>query len=281
MAAIEHIFTWAASQLEERKTGQSSMTRHQKIHAIAGVGLAGDRYAKKAGLYSGMNFTCQQVTLFDVAQYDELLNKPRMRQAQLTIPSLRRNIGLRCNAQTNILSWVGHEIEIGEAVLFVHMHGNPCPALEKTLKAAGFQEAAWDLCGVHAEVVQSGDMALGDEVRVRPGGPHPERITGPATLRKRINGAFLRPSLRAKLVPDLVCSLTTTDEGYINACHYSDSTGYLGSWPTDARPHKGPGAKALQRERRAVLHRPPLDWSHGALFLLGVVLACAWSSWAA
>ena len=248
-ACVDLIYTWSKSQLEERKDGISSMKQHEHISAIEGVGLEGDRYSKRHGTYSGMDFTCQQLTLFDIAQYEEIISKPRMQHANLSISSMRRNIGLRCKPATNILSWVGHEVEIGSAVIFVHMHGSPCPALEKTLKAAGFQEAAWELCGVHAEIVQSGRIRVGDKIVLRTK-HEPDRITGPATLRSRINGAYLRPSLRAKLVPDLIASVTETKEGYITACHYANSTGYLGSWPTDARPLKGPVAQALAKSSR-------------------------------
>jgi len=264
---VVHIFTWAKSQLEERKDGISSICEHEEIKAIEGVGLEGDRYAKRKGLYSGMNFTCQQVTIFDIAQYDEICNKPRMRTAKLSAMSLRRNIGLRLAPSTTLNSWIGHEVEIGTAVVFVHMHGNPCPALEKTLKAAGFLEAAWDLCGVHAEVVQGGIIRHGDVPVVRPL-YQPERITGPATLRRRIHGAYLRPSLRQKLVPDLVCTLTEAADGYISAVHYADATGHLGSWPPDARPLKGPIAKAAITKQKGIVPQ-----SHLGFFLAGVAIA--------
>jgi MOSC domain-containing protein YiiM len=190
-ASVEHIFTWAKSQLEERKGGgASSKAVHEQIEALKGRGLEGDRYAARSGTYSGMDFTGQQVTLFDVSQYEEVIAKPRLRHANLDIASLRRNLGLRVNPKCDILTWVGHEVRIGSAVLFVHMHGNPCPILEKTLKAAGFTDCAWDLCGVHAEVVQSGTIRKGDEVVVV--GPHqPERVSGPSTLRRTIPGAYL------------------------------------------------------------------------------------------
>merc|ERR1719265_2409887 len=125
------------------------------------------------------------------------------------------------------------------------MHGMPCATLEKTLKAAGFLEAAWDMCGVHAEVVISGTISRGDDVVVRPT-PHPDRITGPSTLRRQINGAYLRPSLQAKHVPDLVSSVDQTADGYVTACHYADSTGYRGSWPPCAPvPTRGPVARKI------------------------------------
>ena len=66
-AEVELIYTWSKSQIEERKEGVSSFAEHEHVKAIAGAGLEGDRYAKKGGLYSGLNFTCQQVTLFDIA----------------------------------------------------------------------------------------------------------------------------------------------------------------------------------------------------------------------
>ena len=284
---VDCIYTWAKSQLEERKEGSSSMTEHQEIRAIEGVGLEGDRYATKQGLYSKYHTSCpdkgawQHVTLFDISQYEEICSKPRMRAcSNLSISALRRNIGLQCPPATNILSWVGHEVEIGAALFFVHMHGNPCPALEKTLKAAGFQEAAWDLCGVHAEVLRSGVIRRGDEVIVHPLA-HPERIVGPSLLRKRVNGAYLRPSLRAQLMPNLMCTLTEDADGYVTAVHYADEdNGYIGSWPPEARPLKGPIAAKLARahsDQGGAVTKPDTarGLSHGAVFLGGVALVAA------
>lgn len=274
-ANVAYIYTWSKSQLEERKIGMSTMVEHERIQATEQVGLDGDRYAAKKGTYSGMNFTGQQVTLFDVSQFEEVCNRPRLQHAKLTISDLRRNIGLRCSPGTTLLSWIGHEIEIGTAVLFVTMHGNPCAALEKTLGAAGFIEAAWDMCGVHAEVLVSGTISRGDKVVVRPT-PHPERITGPSTLRRQINGAYLRPCLQAKHMPDLVCSVDQTPDGYINACHYADSTGYRGSWPPDAPiPTKGPVARKIAEvEKKRAAATGDTGLSNIAIFLAGVALAC-------
>merc|ERR1712039_901882 len=115
----------------------------------------------------------------------------------------------------------------------------------------------------------------GDTAVVRPTF-HGERITGPSTLRRQINGAYLRPSLQAKHVPDLVCSVDQTADGYINACHYADSTGYRGPWPPEAPiPTKGPVARKIAEvEKSRAAEKQGGGLSPVVFLCAGIALAC-------
>ena len=102
VATVEHIFTWSQSQLAERSSGESSKKVCESVQAVEGKGLEGDRYSTGGGTYSQMSLRATQVTLFDVTQFEEICNKPRLRHANLDISSLRRNLGLRCKPASNI-----------------------------------------------------------------------------------------------------------------------------------------------------------------------------------
>ena len=143
--------------------------------------------------------------------------------------------------------------------------------LEKSLKAAGLLDCAWDLCGVHAEVVQSGVINKGDEVIVC-GRHQPERQFN---LERPLH-TYLRPALRSKLAPDLQGKVDTTEvdgvPGYVTAISYSDSTGYLGQW---AKQDLATGAKASGGLAPKPKPATALDRSHFALFVAGFLLAAA------
>ena len=268
VATVEHLFTWSQSQLEERKTGISSKVEHEQIEVIEAKGIRGDRYATGKGTYSKLLLRACNMTLFDVTQFEEICAKPRLRHANLDISSLRRNVGLRCKPASNIHSWLGHEIRIGSAVFFVHMHGNPCSILEKTLKAAGLLDCAWDHCGVHAEVITSGVISKGDNVIIC-GPPHPDRVFN---LERPLE-TYLRPALRSKLKPDLTMKADTVDGGYVTAIHYYDKSGYLGSWARqDEYGRKAGGGRAVARGATAISDCAP---SLLASLAAGIAVAAA------
>jgi hypothetical protein len=88
------------------------MTRHESIEAVAGVGLAGDRYATGKGFYSGVSEWDAHVTLIAMEPFVDLAE---MHGVQIEPEVLRRNIVTR-GVDLNAL--IGREFRIGEQAVF-------------------------------------------------------------------------------------------------------------------------------------------------------------------
>jgi hypothetical protein len=76
---------------------------------------------------------------------------------------------VRSNIETegvNLVALVGSEIEIGQAILFVHEPRDPCSQMDTICQ--GLRELMMDnRQGVLATVVRSGKISVGDSIKVR------------------------------------------------------------------------------------------------------------------
>jgi len=135
------------------------MVAHDAIDALAGRGLAGDRYALAAGTYSGMRIEDAQraVTLFARETLDAVAAEHGI---ELAAHETRRNL-LVDGVPLNDL--VGTRFRVGA----VEMRGvdlaHPCAYLE-SLTRPGVLRALVDRGGLRAEILTSGSIAIGDEV---------------------------------------------------------------------------------------------------------------------
>jgi MOSC domain-containing protein YiiM len=135
------------------------MVRSAAVEALAGVGLAGDRYALGGGTWASYPLQEKQVTLIDADEVDQVAREAGV---PLTPGLTRRNLVTRGIA---LPSLVGRYFAVGEVLLFGTKRCPPCTHLErltgwklvKTLAARG---------GVNAAVFVGGTVAEEDVVRL-------------------------------------------------------------------------------------------------------------------
>jgi MOSC domain-containing protein YiiM len=137
---------------------EAKMVAVESVHAEVGRGLEGDRYYLGAGTYSSRTNSTHEVTLIEQETLDALRDH---HQLQLDPGVTRRNIVTR-GVPLNDL--VGREFRIGPTRLRGVRLSEPCqhlvdvsgiPALLQTLVHRG---------GLHAVIVTSGGIAVGDAV---------------------------------------------------------------------------------------------------------------------
>ena len=154
-ASVRHIFIapFAGEPMQEV----------QEVFAIAGVGLVGDRYACKRGIFSSLRKTaCRHATLISLEAL-ELAN------AQLPVPFLpsetRRNIIIEgISAQElNDLS-AGKPFRIGAALVRGVELCDPCSHPSKLSGKPGFKKAFRNRGGLRIKILRSGQIKTGDEL---------------------------------------------------------------------------------------------------------------------
>jgi MOSC domain-containing protein YiiM len=105
----------------------------------------------------------RQVTLIEREQISE-------HAAALGLPSIAPG-AVRSNIESigiDLIALIGREIEIGKAILFLYVHRDPCPKMDAVCQ--GLRERMLNKRqGVLAEVRRSGEIRVGDTIRVREG----------------------------------------------------------------------------------------------------------------
>lgn len=122
------------------------MKRVDKIKAIAGIGLEGDRYAKGEGSWNKGKIGKRQVTLINTAFFNG---------TSFSCGEARRNIvthGVELNAL------IGREFEIGTALMRGVKYCEPCDKpSELAHNKRSFQKEFHDRGGLIAEVIRGGN----------------------------------------------------------------------------------------------------------------------------
>ncbi|RYY04978.1 MAG: MOSC domain-containing protein [Gammaproteobacteria bacterium] len=130
------------------------MIERADVEAIAGRGLAGDRYASKNGK--------RQVTLI---QGEHLLAIASMLGRESVAPELlRRNLVV---TGINLLALKDKQFRVGSALLEYTGLCHPCSAMEATFGAGGYN-AVRGHGGITARILESGIIAVGDAVTFVP-----------------------------------------------------------------------------------------------------------------
>ena len=135
------------------------MVRSASVLALAGVGLAGDRYALGGGTWASYPQQEKQVTLIDA---DEVAQVAHETGVPLTPGMTRRNLVTRDIA---LPSLVGRYFAVGEVLLFGTKRCPPCTHLER-LTGWKLVKALAARGGVNAAVFAGGTVAEGDTVRL-------------------------------------------------------------------------------------------------------------------
>jgi MOSC domain-containing protein YiiM len=135
------------------------MVRSAAVRAVAGTGLAGDRYALGGGTWAAYPLQEKQVTLIDA---DEVAAVAADAGVALTPGMTRRNV---VTGGIALPSLVGRYFAVGEVLLFGTKRCPPCTHLERL---TGFKlvRALAARGGVNAAVFSGGTVTEGDVVRL-------------------------------------------------------------------------------------------------------------------
>ena len=129
-----------------------------KVKAVVGLGLEGDRYFHKCGTFSNNPKPGREVTLIEAETVDAL----RIDYGLEVEPGdPRRNIVTR-GVPLNHL--VGRRFEVGDATLVGIRLCEPCTHLGK-LTNTEIKRALIHRGGLRADVLEGGEIATGDQVR--------------------------------------------------------------------------------------------------------------------
>lgn len=135
MAAIAGIFTSPG-----RKSGRS--VSHERLRAIQGQGMEGCAHA---------NPPKREVLFASLQHLDSVGVEPGAIRENLTV------------AGADVQAWpVGQRVRVGEAVFEITMVCDPCQRMDDLRQ--GLRAELEEKRGMLARVVESGEVALGDEV---------------------------------------------------------------------------------------------------------------------
>ena len=132
------------------------------IELVEAKGIRGEpRYFGRVSPDSGTP-NRRQVSLIELEQISE-------HAAALGLKSIAPG-RVRSNIETmgvDLIALIGHEVEIGDAVLFLYAPRDPCAKMDAICQ--GLRERMMNQRqGVMAEIRRSGRIQVGDEVRSRP-----------------------------------------------------------------------------------------------------------------
>lgn len=138
-------------------SGGEPMESHDSIAALAGAGLAGDRYATETGTYSGTGRGPRDVTLIEEEAIDAAAT-----EAEIDIPAIetRRNIVTQ-GVPLNHL--VGQEFRVGSVLMRGYKLAEPCAYLERVTGRA-VRAPLVHRGGLRAEILEAGEIHVGDPV---------------------------------------------------------------------------------------------------------------------
>ena len=161
VAKIDEHHDWMArtGELARRRTRRA----RDEIEAIAGTGLAGDRYAEVVGTYSGHRIADHRraVTLIE---REAILAVRSETGLPLDEAETRRNL-VTVGVPLNHL--VEREFRVGPVRLLGVNLCEPCAYLEREVRD-GLRAALVHRGGLRAEVLDGGPVRLGDVVRLGP-----------------------------------------------------------------------------------------------------------------
>ena len=134
------------------------MRRVTAVEAVAGRGLAGDRYALGGGTWAQYPNLEKQVTLID---RDDVAAVAAETASDLTAGDTRRNL---VTTGIDLPDLVGHWFAVGDALLFGMKRCPPCTHLER-LTGVRLVKAMVHRGGINAAVFTDGTVADGAVVR--------------------------------------------------------------------------------------------------------------------
>jgi MOSC domain-containing protein YiiM len=134
------------------------MRRVPTVEAVAGLGLAGDRYALGGGTWARYPDLEKQVTLID---REDVAAVAAETSSDLTAGDTRRNV---VTTGIDLPGLVGRWFAVGDVLLFGMKRCPPCTHLER-LTGVRLVKAMVHRGGINAAVFAGGSIADGDAVR--------------------------------------------------------------------------------------------------------------------
>jgi hypothetical protein len=131
---------------------EAPLERVEKVAAVAGRGLQGDRYFDGRGTFSGPGHG-YELTLVEAEVLDSI---------DLPWEQARRNVVTRGIALNGL---VGRRFKIGAVECIGRRLAEPCAHLEK-LARPGLLRPLVHRAGLRADILEGGTIAIGDEVAV-------------------------------------------------------------------------------------------------------------------
>lgn len=137
---------------------QSVLRCVDQAEAVAGKGLAGDRYGVQDGTFSKPGEPDREVTLIEIEALEAMA-----RESQLTLEAheARRNLVTR-DVPLNHL--VGKEFAVGDVVLRGIRLCEPCGHLE-SLTVKGVKQGLCHRGGLRAQILRGGVLRTGDRIQ--------------------------------------------------------------------------------------------------------------------
>ena len=149
--------TGTVTALHTAPAAEAPMEAHDVVDAVAGRGLRGDRYFHGEGTFSDVPRGGLEIT-FTEAEAIEAIR--READIDLGFDEHRRNVTTRDAALNHL---VGRRFRVGDAVCEGIRLCEPCNHLRK-LTVEGIEDALVHRGGLRAEVVESGQILVGDEL---------------------------------------------------------------------------------------------------------------------
>ena len=137
-------------------SAEAAMHGLVEVTAVAGVGLAGDRYAARTGSFSTKPKPGRQITLIEAEAIEAL---ERELGLVLTPGETRRNLITRGVALNHL---VGHEFRVGEVRLLGHELCEPCGDLARMTGKTQILPGLVHRGGLRAEILEGGLIRVGD-----------------------------------------------------------------------------------------------------------------------
>ncbi len=157
---IESSWQGAVVSIFIAEKGGDPMRELASAELLAGVGIAGDRYATGQGHYSPMPAADRQITLIEVETLQALA---RDHDVHLEAAQSRRNI---CTRGVPLNHLVGQEFYLGDALLYGARLNVPCKYLEK-ITALSVYELLKHRSGLNCEIRRGAILKPGDLIQPR------------------------------------------------------------------------------------------------------------------
>lgn len=137
-------------------TAEAPMEARQRVPAVAGRGLEGDRYSHGAGTFSTGGGAGRALTLVELSAIDEL----RRSGVQLDAVDARRNLVV---SGIDLDGLIGRRFRVGEVECFGSRRCEPCAHLER-LTEQGVLRGLVHRGGLRADLLTDGEIRVGDEI---------------------------------------------------------------------------------------------------------------------
>jgi hypothetical protein len=144
------------------------MRQAQQLRVIAGQGLEGDRYATGQGAYSATEppkirhlSLITEEGIATANEWQEAAGLPSFTMAQT-----RRNVLLRGLSAQGLNALVGQNFWVGDIECYGIELCTPCPRPAQLSGQAGFEDAFEGRGGLRTQVLGSGWLSLGNELRI-------------------------------------------------------------------------------------------------------------------